>query len=198
MLGDLRPSDVLPACHQFGRGKALLGKAFGHKTFGHIGKHAGRAGLVHGMRLCHIGWLEASRSRREKKVDRRNQRGMAMTIQRFENGPRMSRAVVHGDTVYLAGLTADATVGQSVAEQTKAILGKIDNLLKQGGTDKNKLVQATIWLQDIRTVDEFNQVWDAWVAPNSGARLHRGKAAIAGQDDRDSSHGSALSVFGKA
>jgi enamine deaminase RidA (YjgF/YER057c/UK114 family) len=88
-----------------------------------------------------------------------------MTIQRFENGPRMSRVVVHGDTVYLAGLTADATVGKSVAEQTKEILAKIDALLKLGGTDKSKLLQAVIWLQDIRTVDEFNQVWDAWVIP---------------------------------
>lgn len=88
-----------------------------------------------------------------------------MTIQRFENGPRMSRVVVHGDTVYLAGLTADATVGKSVAEQTKEILAKIDALLQQGGTDKSKLLQAVIWLQDIRTVDEFNQVWDAWVIP---------------------------------
>jgi enamine deaminase RidA (YjgF/YER057c/UK114 family) len=88
-----------------------------------------------------------------------------MTIQRFENGPRMSRVVVHGDTVYLAGLTADAAVGKSVAEQTKEILAKIDALLKQAGTDKSKLLQAVIWLQDIRTVDEFNQVWDAWVVP---------------------------------
>jgi enamine deaminase RidA (YjgF/YER057c/UK114 family) len=91
-----------------------------------------------------------------------------MAIQRFENGPRMSRVVVHGDTVYLAGLTADATVGKSVGEQTKEILDKIDGLLKQGGTDKSKLVQAVIWLQDIRTVDEFNKVWDTWVMPGSG------------------------------
>ena len=41
-----------------------------------------------------------------------------MTIERFDNGPRMSRVVVHNDTVYLAGLTAEAAVGQSVAEQT--------------------------------------------------------------------------------
>jgi enamine deaminase RidA (YjgF/YER057c/UK114 family) len=88
-----------------------------------------------------------------------------MAIQRFENGPRMSRVVVHNDTVYLAGLTADATVGKSVGEQTKEILDKIDGLLKQGGTDKSKLVQAVIWLQDIRVVDEFNKVWDAWVVP---------------------------------
>ena len=86
-----------------------------------------------------------------------------MTIQRFENGPRMSRVVVHGDTVYLAGLTADVTVGQSVAAQTQEILAVVDALLKEAGTDKSKLLQATIWLQDIRTVDDMNKVWDAWV-----------------------------------
>ena len=86
-----------------------------------------------------------------------------MTIQRFENGPRMSRVVVHNDTVYLAGLTADKSVGQSVAAQTTEILGVIDALLAKAGTDKSKLLQATIWLQDIRTVDEMNKVWDAWV-----------------------------------
>jgi enamine deaminase RidA (YjgF/YER057c/UK114 family) len=90
-----------------------------------------------------------------------------MPIQRFENGPRMSRVVVHNDTVYLAGLTADKTAGQSVAEQTREILGRIDGLLKEGGTDKSKLVQAVIWLQDIRTVDEFNKEWDAWVVAGS-------------------------------
>jgi enamine deaminase RidA (YjgF/YER057c/UK114 family) len=86
-----------------------------------------------------------------------------MPIQRFESGPRMSRVVVHNDTVYLAGLTAEQNAGQSVAKQTEEILAKIDALLKQGGTDKSKLLQAVIWLQDIRVVDEFNKVWDAWV-----------------------------------
>ena len=91
-----------------------------------------------------------------------------MAIERHENGPRMSRVVVHNDTVYLAGLTADKTVGESIAAQTREILDKIDALLKRGGTDKSKLLQATIWLQDIRTVDEFNKVWDAWVVAGSG------------------------------
>jgi len=90
-----------------------------------------------------------------------------MSIERFENGPRMSRVVVHNGTVYLAGLTAEKTAGQSVGEQTKEILAKIDGLLKQGGTDKSKLLQAVIWLQDVRTVDEFNKVWDAWVIAGS-------------------------------
>ena len=86
-----------------------------------------------------------------------------MKIERKEVGPRMSRIVIHGDTVYLAGLVADKARGKSIGEQTKEILGMIDGYLAQAGTDKSKLLQATIWLQDIRTVDEMNKVWDAWV-----------------------------------
>ena len=86
-----------------------------------------------------------------------------MAIQRFETGARLSKVVVHGDTVYLAGLTADKTAGQSVGAQTEEILAAIDGLLAKAGTDKSKLVQATIWLQDIRTVDEMNKAWDAWM-----------------------------------
>ena len=86
-----------------------------------------------------------------------------MTIERIETGARMSRAVIHGDTVYLAGLTASKTVGQALAEQTREILSIIDELLAKAGTDKSKLLKATIWLSDIRTVDEMIKVWDAWV-----------------------------------
>ncbi|HEY0567032.1 MAG TPA: RidA family protein [Xanthobacteraceae bacterium] len=88
-----------------------------------------------------------------------------MSIQRFDTGPRMSRVVVHGDRVYLAGLTADKTVGQPVGEQAKEILAAIDALLAKGGSDKSKLLTAMIWLSDIRIVDDFNKVWDAWVVP---------------------------------
>jgi enamine deaminase RidA (YjgF/YER057c/UK114 family) len=88
-----------------------------------------------------------------------------MTIQRIETAPRMSRVVIHNDTVYLAGLTANKTLNQSLAEQTREILAIIDDLLAKAGTDKTKLLKATIWLSDIRTVDEMNKVWDAWVPP---------------------------------
>ena len=90
-----------------------------------------------------------------------------MTIQRYETGSRMSRTVVHENTVYLAGITAEKTLGQGVAEQAAEILAKIDERLKAAGTDKSKGLLATIWLQDIRTVDQFNKVWDAWVVPDS-------------------------------
>jgi enamine deaminase RidA (YjgF/YER057c/UK114 family) len=88
-----------------------------------------------------------------------------MTIERIECGPRMSKAVVHGDTVYLSGQVASASAGGSVTEQTREILGIIDGFLAQAGTDKTKLLSANIWLTDIGTFAEMNAVWDSWVAP---------------------------------
>jgi enamine deaminase RidA (YjgF/YER057c/UK114 family) len=87
-----------------------------------------------------------------------------MLIKRLKAGPRMSQAVVHGNTVYLAGQVAD-TPTPSVIEQTKEILAKIDRLLTEAGTDKSRLLSANIWLADISRFDEMNQVWDAWVVP---------------------------------
>ena len=49
-----------------------------------------------------------------------------MKIERHETGLRMSKAVIHGDTVYLAGIVADSPKGKSAAEQTKNILSQID------------------------------------------------------------------------
>lgn len=85
-------------------------------------------------------------------------------IKRFETGPRMSQAVVYGDTVYLAGQVAQRQGGASVTDQTKDILAKIDELLAAAGSDKTKLISATIWLTDIGTFAEMNAVWDAWVS----------------------------------
>src|SRR5262249_25151873 len=93
-----------------------------------------------------------------------------MAIKRVNAGPRMSSAVVHGNTVYLAGLTADDTKAD-VKGQTKQILDKIDKFLKEAGTDKSKILSANIWLTDIGTWSQMNEVWDAWVSPgNSPAR----------------------------
>jgi enamine deaminase RidA (YjgF/YER057c/UK114 family) len=88
-----------------------------------------------------------------------------MTIKRIDAGPRMSQAVVHGNTVYVAGQVALEAPGKSVTEQTQNILARIDRYLAEAGTDKTKLLQATIWLIDISKFDEMNKVWDAWVAP---------------------------------
>ncbi|MEM7045468.1 MAG: Rid family hydrolase, partial [Pseudomonadota bacterium] len=54
-----------------------------------------------------------------------------MSIKRIDTGPRMSQAVVHGNTVYTAGQVAQNAPGGSVTEQTKDILAAIDRLLTE-------------------------------------------------------------------
>jgi enamine deaminase RidA (YjgF/YER057c/UK114 family) len=88
-------------------------------------------------------------------------------IKRIDVGPRMSQAVVHGNLVFLAGQVAHDAAGGSVAEQTKDILAGIDALLAEAGSDKSRLLSATIWITDMATFDEMNAVWDAWVVPGS-------------------------------
>jgi enamine deaminase RidA (YjgF/YER057c/UK114 family) len=94
-----------------------------------------------------------------------------MSIQRFETGPRMSQVVVHGNTVYLAGVVASNAKGESVTKQTQDILSIIDGHLATAGTDKSKLLSATIYITDMATFAEMNAVWEGWVSPgNTPAR----------------------------
>ena len=94
-----------------------------------------------------------------------------MSVTRHETGPRMSQVVIHGNTVYLAGVVARNASGKSMTEQTKDVLATIDGYLKQAGTDKSKLLSANIWITDMAKFAEMNAVWDAWVSPgNTPAR----------------------------
>ncbi len=88
-----------------------------------------------------------------------------MTIKRIGAGPRMSKAVVYGGIAYLSGQVAEKAKGRSVTEQTHEILGIIDGLLKEAGSDKGKLLTANIWLTDMGTFAEMNAVWEGWVVP---------------------------------
>lgn len=88
-----------------------------------------------------------------------------MSVTRKHSGPRMSQVVVHGNTVYLAGQVAQEAPGGSVADQTRDILQRIDQYLDEAGTDKSKALSATIWLCDMDTFAEMNEVWDAWIDP---------------------------------
>lgn len=84
-------------------------------------------------------------------------------IRRLQPGARMSQAVIHGNTVYLAGQVADDTA-QGVAGQTQQVLAAIDKLLADAGSDKTKILTATVYLADIATFEEMNSAWDPWVA----------------------------------
>jgi enamine deaminase RidA (YjgF/YER057c/UK114 family) len=87
-------------------------------------------------------------------------------VKRIEPGPRMSAAVVHGNTVYVSGQVAGDTTAD-VAGQTRQVLAEIDAILGKAGTDKTRLVAATVYLADIATFQQMNAAWDAWVAPGN-------------------------------
>ena len=100
-----------------------------------------------------------------------------MTIRRIEPGKRMSGAVVHGNTVYLAGQVG--TAGDDVTAQTVTALAEVDKLLAAAGTDKSKILNATIWLADIADFGKMNAVWDAWVDPANTPARATGESKLA-------------------
>ncbi|MFD0938111.1 RidA family protein [Methylobacterium trifolii] len=105
-----------------------------------------------------------------------------MTIERFEPGKRMSQAVAHSDTVYLAGQVAADTVGTGVTAQTQQILGQIDRLLAAAGSSKEHILMATIYLADMDGFPEMNAAWDAWVSKDNPPGRATVEARLAGPE----------------
>jgi enamine deaminase RidA (YjgF/YER057c/UK114 family) len=83
-------------------------------------------------------------------------------IVRIDQSARRSRALVHNGIVYTAGQVPD-DMTQDITGQAKQVLAKIDDLLKQAGTDKTRVLTAQIWLRTMEDFTAFNAVWDAWV-----------------------------------
>ncbi len=104
-----------------------------------------------------------------------------MSITRIKPGSRLSHAVVHGDTIYIAGTVARDTAADA-AGQTRQILARIDEVLAEAGSDKSRLLSATVWLADVASYDEMNSVWDAWVSPGAPPARACVEAKLAGPE----------------
>jgi enamine deaminase RidA (YjgF/YER057c/UK114 family) len=104
-----------------------------------------------------------------------------MDIRRIDPGPYLSRAVVCGDFVFLAGLTADDR-SEDVAGQTRQILSKIDHYLAEAGSSRARLLSAQIWLKDIGTWEAMNRVWSAWIDKANPPARATVEAKLAGDD----------------
>jgi enamine deaminase RidA (YjgF/YER057c/UK114 family) len=89
-----------------------------------------------------------------------------MSIVRHDSGPILSLAVENAGTVYLAGIVPK-DLKKDIQGQTQEVLAEIDRLLAKCGTGKSKLLQATIWVTDIRNRAPMNEVWTAWVDPKN-------------------------------
>lgn len=106
-----------------------------------------------------------------------------MTIQRFEKNHRRSRVVVHNGVVYLAGQVANNRLGD-IASQTREALDNVDKMLALAGTDKSRILSATIWIRDMADFAGMNTVWDAWVDPENPPARCCGQVLMASQDLR--------------
>jgi len=89
-----------------------------------------------------------------------------VSITRHDQSAILSQAVEHGDTVYLAGIVAK-DLNKDVKGQTKEVLTEIDRLLGKCGSNKSKILQAQIWVTDIRNRALMNEEWTAWVDPKN-------------------------------
>lgn len=104
-----------------------------------------------------------------------------MSIQRLHVGPRLSETAVFNKVVYLAGQIAeDAT--QDIKGQTQEVLGHIDRLLAEAGSDKSRILSCQIFLSDIAQIGAMNEVWDAWAAAGASPPRATVQAALANPD----------------
>ena len=83
-------------------------------------------------------------------------------IIRTEPNKVLSKAVEYHNFVFCQGCTA-RDLSKDIVGQTKEVLEQIDVILETHGTDKTRLLQAQIWVKDIRDRDAMNSVWTAWL-----------------------------------
>jgi len=115
--------------------------------------------------ICRLIFKKASSFARNTSANAIHARHMS--IKRIGvDDPRMSRIVVNNGIVYISGQT-DATA-DDIEGQTRNVLGKVDALLEEAGTDKSKLLTSSIWLKDIgRDFKGMNSVWNEWLDPDN-------------------------------
>jgi enamine deaminase RidA (YjgF/YER057c/UK114 family) len=98
---------------------------------------------------------------------------MPADITRHEPAAIYSKAVEANGFVFTSGIVAD-DLAADVKGQTGQVLAEIDRLLAVCGTDRSRIVSATIWLSDIRLREAMNAAWTAW----TGGRDLPGRACI--------------------
>lgn len=86
-----------------------------------------------------------------------------MRISRRGKTPIMHRIVEHNGVIYFGGILADSLKGVSMRGQTTEVCAKLDKLLAEAGTDKSKLISATLFITDMNQKQEMNEVWTSWL-----------------------------------
>ena len=102
-----------------------------------------------------------------------------MELKRLHVGARLSEAAIHNGVVTLAGQVAENSPGASIDVQTREVLGHIDRLLAEAGSDKTRILMCQIFLTDIAQIGAMNAVWDEWVPAGHAPPRATVQAALA-------------------
>lgn len=93
---------------------------------------------------------------------------MSPAIQRQHSNARMSKIVQHGGLVFLCGQTSSGSAATGIEDQTREVLRRIDTLLAEAGSERGRLLSATIYLKHMEDFAAMNTAWETWV-PSGGA-----------------------------
>lgn len=85
-----------------------------------------------------------------------------MEIKRINPREWNCNAAIIGDLVYCSGMVADDK-SLDMKGQTAQVLNKIDSVLFLAGTNKSRILSATVYMADASLKDEMNEAWMAWV-----------------------------------
>lgn len=97
-------------------------------------------------------------------------------IERLHVGDRMSKIVKHNGIAYLCGQVGS---GETISDQTKDCLQRVETLLEEAGSDKDHILQAIVWLSDMKYFAEMNEIWDEWVPIGHAPARACGEAKLA-------------------
>jgi len=101
-------------------------------------------------------------------------------VVRKHTNQRMSKIVIHGDTIYLCGQVGER--GTDIKEQTVEALKRVEALLAEAGSNKRCLLQTTVWLSDMKYFSAMNEVWDDWVEEGFAPARACGEAKLASSE----------------
>lgn len=107
---------------------------------------------------------------------------MTDTIQRHHSNARMSKIVQHGGLIFLCGQTSSGTALSGINDQTSEVLRRIDALLVDVGSDRSRLLSATVYLKQIEDFAAMNAVWEAWVPSGAAPARTTVQAKLASND----------------
>jgi enamine deaminase RidA (YjgF/YER057c/UK114 family) len=105
---------------------------------------------------------------------------MTSSIERHHTSPRMSKIVIHNDTVYLCGQVGNRS--DSLEDQCKEAFRRIDALLEEAGTSKERMLQVIVWLKTMDDFDEMNALWEDWVPDGCAPARACGRSELASDE----------------